>query len=342
MNIKELKLPKLDPSRIYRLRDSSFANDLFIMAVGHLAFFTRLSKHPLDFTGICEQFKIQPRPADVMLTLFKSYGFIREDNGIFSLTGLSKEYLNNGSFWDLSQYVGSLKDRPICLSMLDVFKFGRPANWAGNKDGNEWKLSMENPQFAESFIDGMNSRGTYLAKGIAKKINMSKYKRLLDIGGGSGIYSVVFLSEFNRLSATVYDKPPVEQIAQYCIKKHGLESRMNTIGGNFFTDGIPTGYDVHFLSHTLHDWNEGQVEETLKKSYLSLNEGGVLIVHDAHVNRDKSGPVSIAEYSVLLMYSTEGKCYSTGEMENILQRVGFRKFQHIPTILNRSIIIGRK
>ncbi len=340
--MKNFTLPKTNPWIIYNLRDSSFASDLFICAVGHLDFFNWLNKNPGDINAIVTHFNIKPRPADVILTLFKSYQFIRENEGIYSVTDLSKEFLFYGSFWDLSLYVGSLKDRPICLSMLDVLKTGRPANWAGKKDSTEWKLSMENPQFAESFTAGMNSRGTYLAKGIVRKFNMSNYKRILDIGGASGIYSIVFLSEFKNLSATVLDKSPVDQIAKNCIKNYNLESRMNAVNGNFFTEDIPEGYDLHFLSHTLHDWDEEQVNNILKKSYKSLKAGGSVVIHDAHINEDKTGPVSVAEYSALLMFSTEGKCYSIGEMKQMLKSAGFRNIKYIPTMLNRSIIIGRK
>ena len=92
----------------------------------------------------------------------------------------------------------------------------------------------------------------------------------------------------------------------------------------------------------LHDWDFREVRSILEKSYDNLNQDGLIIVHDAHINRTKTGPISVAEYSVLLMFLSEGKCYSITEMKDLMEEIGFKDIQYIPTILNRSIIIGRK
>jgi hypothetical protein len=81
-----LEIPALSPTRIFSLRESSFAADLFIAAVSRLDFFNQLNKAPVDFETICWLLKIQTRPADVMLTLFKAYGLIKEKQGKFYLS----------------------------------------------------------------------------------------------------------------------------------------------------------------------------------------------------------------------------------------------------------------
>jgi hypothetical protein len=54
------------------------------------------------------------------------------------------------------------------------------------------------------------------------------------------------------------------------------------------------------------------------------------MIQDAHINTAKNGPLPVAEYSVLLMFASEGKCYSISEMK------------YVPTVANRSVIIGEK
>ncbi len=66
------------------------------------------------------------------------------------------------------------------------------------------------------------------------------------------------------------------------------------------------------------------------------------MIHDAHLNSEKNGPLPVAEYSVLLMFSTEGKCYSISEMEEMLGDTGFSEIKHIPTVADRSVITGEK
>ena len=158
----------------------------------------------------------------------------------------------------------------------------------------------------------------------------------------SGIYSAVLLNNDLNLRATVYEKPPVDKVAQYSINKFRLNKRMDVISGDMFEDGLPRGYDVHLISHVLHDWDFDEAKCILESSFNNLEPGGMVIIHDAHINDTKTGPLSVAEYSVLLMFLTEGKCYSTSEMKQILEETGFKDIQYRPTILNRSIITGIK
>lgn len=339
---KNINIPKTSPELIFKLRESSFANDLFITAVGHFNFFNFLKNHPSGIDGICRSLKIKKRPMDVMLTLFKAYGFVEEKSSKYYLSNISFDYLTDGSKFDLSSYISSLKDRSVCKEMKRVLITGKPANWAAVKRPANWKDSMEQSGFASSFTTGMNSRGEYLANGLLGAVDLKTYSRILDIGGGSGIYSAVLLKKNLNLTATVYEKPPVDKAAQYSINELVLNKRMDVISGDMFKDNLPGGYDVHFISHVLHDWDTSEVRCVLANSFRNLKSRGMIIIHDAHINDTKTGPVSVAEYSVLLMFLSEGKCYSTAEIKSILDKVGFKDIEYRPTILNRSIITGVK
>jgi len=339
---KTFAIPPTSPERIITLREAAFACDLFITAVSHFDFFNWLAKKPADITIICRELKIKPRPADVMLTLFKAYGFIVEKAGKYYLTDTAKHYLLKKSGFDLSSYVSSLKNRPICDDMKKVLLTGKPANWAAAKEGKDWAAAMEDDAFAESFTASMNSRGAYLASGVVKALNLKKNKKLLDIGGASGIYACALVTANPHLTAAVFEKPPVDKVAAYSIKKMKLTSKIGVVAGDVFKDPLPDGYDVHFISHVLHDWDIPEVKKILRNSYKHLTPGGMIVLHDAHINKDKTGPLSVAEYSVLLMFLSEGKCYSTSEMQELLSEAGFINVKQKSTILNRSIITAHK
>jgi len=104
----------------------------------------------------------------------------------------------------------------------------------------------------------------------------------------------------------------------------------------------PAGCDLHLISNVLHDWDEPVVRQILMKSFRTLKPGGMLVVHDAHINETKSGPLPVAKYSALLMHSTEGKCYSLAEMRAYLTQAGFAGMQFQETAADRSIITARK
>jgi hypothetical protein len=84
------------------------------------------------------------------------------------------------------------------------------------------------------------------------------------------------------------------------------------------------------------------VRTLIAASFATLKPGGMLVVHDAHLNAEKTGPLPVAKYSALLMSVTEGKCYSIGEMKTFLEDAGFTDFRYQPTAADRSIVTARK
>ena len=111
--------------------------------------------------------------------------------------------------------------------------------------------------------------------------------------------------------------------------------------GDFFVDPLPEA-DAVIFGQVLHDWGEARVRELLEHSFQALRPGGSLIIHDAHINPSKTGPLPVAEYSVLLMHFTDGKCYAVSELEPWLQAAGFVDTRFVPTTAERSLIVARK
>jgi predicted O-methyltransferase YrrM len=201
---------------------------------------------------------------------------------------------------------------------------------------------MLTDEFAKTFTAAMDCRGFYLGAAMANHIDARNRRRLLDIAGGSGIYACATVARHPHLSATVFERPPVDAIARRMIEQRGYSDRISVVAGDMFADALPTGCDVHLYSNVLHDWDVDKVRLLLAASFHALEPGGVLIVHDAHLNADKAGPLPVAKYSALLMSVTEGKCYSIAEMETLLGEAGFRDVQFTPTVADRSIVTARK
>jgi hypothetical protein len=307
-----------------------------------LDFFSWLNAKPSDLRAICQQFAITERPADVMLTLFKAMGFVEEKSGVFNLTALAREHLVKDSPWFLGPYYAALKDRPVCKDFLRVLRTGKPATWGSFKDEKAWTEAMEDPAFAHSFTAAMDCRGVFLGRALAQAIDWGGRSRLLDVAGGSGIYACCVAAAQTHIRATVFEKPPVDKVAARAIAERGFSERVSVIAGDMLRDKLPGSHDVHLISNVLHDWDVPVVRQLLASSSAALPAGGLLIVHDAYLNAEKTGPLHVAEYSTLLMHSTEGKCYSVREMEGYLRDCGFIDVKFKPTAAARGIVTARK
>jgi hypothetical protein len=337
-----LRCPSTDPTSIYRYRDGLYAAELLTAAICHLDFFNWLNDHPADQKTIGLSLRLKERPLDVMLTLFTAMGLLRRDGEILLLTDLAKEHLCQTSPWSIAAYFGSVKDRPVCRDIVEVLRTGKPARWSSLRDEKEWAKAMENPAFASQFTAAMDCRGAYLAPAMAQVLDCARYHQLLDIAGGSGIYTCAVLARHSHLRATILEKPPVDRLALKALAERGFAERVNVAAGDMFRDPFPEGCDIHLFSNVLHDWDRPQVEQLIAKSYASLIPGGMIVVHGAHINAAKTGPLAVAAYSALLMTITEGKCYSEQEMADYLAGAGFGQLEHFPTVADRSVITARK
>jgi len=187
----------------------------------------------------------------------------------------------------------------------------------------------------------MDSRGAFLARRLANILQLKNHTTLLDVAGGSGVYACSIAHRNSRLSATVLEIQPVNHAAARSIESKGMSSKVNVIAGNMF-EGLPSGYGVHLFANVFHDWDIDCVIDLSAHSFKSLDPGGLIAVFDSHLNDEKNSPLTVAEYSCLLMHSTKGKCYSTKEIGDILMSVGIRNIGVTDIAANRTLITGDK
>ena len=181
--------PATDPTALYRYRDGLYAEDLLILALVRMDFFTALAAEPTDLAGLCSRHQLHARPADVMITLFRAMGLIEPNEGRYTVTETAREHLVSSSPWFIGPYYESLVDRPVVKDLLRVLQTDRPANWGSQASQPDWHKAMEKPDFAKQFTQAMDCRGVFLARALAEHLPIHQSRSLLDIAGGSGIYA---------------------------------------------------------------------------------------------------------------------------------------------------------
>ncbi len=333
--------PATDPTGIYRYRDGLYAVDLLAAAMVHFDLFTWLNALPSSLPRICDHFGFTPRPADVLMTLLAANQLVQSDNGVFHLTRMGQEHLVEDSPWCLRPYFASLHERPIARDFVEVLRTGKPAGWSGDKAAFDWHKAMEQEDFARKFTAAMDCRGVLLSQALAAKLDLSGRRRVLDIGGGSGIYACGIVARHAHVSGCVLEQSPVDRICAKLIAERGFSGRVSVATGNMF-DGMPDDCDVHLFSNVLHDWDVTEASALLARSHAAMPAGGLLVIHDAFINRDKTGPLHVAEYSCLLMHSTQGKCYSVREYAEMMDAAGFSPGEYQDTSVARGFMTGVK
>jgi hypothetical protein len=332
---------------------------LLIAAVAELDLFTWLNmRGPLRAVDVVHGLGLAERPTDVLLTYCAALGLIDRDVNDadrVQITELARQHLVAGSRFDLRSYYTSLAGRPAVTEFGRVLRTGEQAAWASAQCDAEalaaqdttvaegdWATRMADVRFASGMTAAMDARAAFLGPALAHAVEDLPIGALLDIGGASGSYAGAVINSRPRARAAVFERAPVDDAARTLLSARGWGDRISVITGDMFTDPLPGGYDVHLYSHVLHDWDAERIENLLVSSFAALPAGGWLLDHDTHVDSDKRGPLPVAQYSVLLMHSTPGKCWSTAELADLARKVGFVDITHSATAGDRGVLRARK
>jgi SAM-dependent methyltransferase len=216
--------------------------------------------------------------------------------------------------------------RPMVLHCVTLWK-----NWSHLTDSVREGKNPHRRSFAErghdeieAFIGAMHVVGRALATEVAEACGLDRFRRLLDVGGGSGTYTVAFLRVNPALEAVLFDLPEVIPLAERRLRAEGLLDRVRLHAGSFYEDELPTGCDVALLSAIIHQNGPAENVALFRKIHRALQPGGVLIIRDHVMEDDRTRPPAGAMFALNMLVSTDsGDTYSFAEIRRALAEAGF-------------------
>lgn len=180
---------------------------------------------------------------------------------------------------------------------------------------------------------------------VMENVDFTNVKRLLDIGGGHGLYAIAFSKLNEDLQAFVFDLPPVTGETGYFIEKYGA-SRVSTIPGDFFKDEIGSGYDLIFSSFN----PGGKVPSLVPKLSEALNPGGIFVTRQMPDEKIKSSPLLSLDWNLWTFEGVKkgGSGYSFensvpfNEYIELLDNYGLEVFRALDMTDGSRIVFARK
>jgi SAM-dependent methyltransferase len=181
-----------------------------------------------------------------------------------------------------------------------------------------------------AFIGAMHVVASPLADRVVAAAGVGKARRLLDVGGGPGTYTMAFLRAEPVLSATLFDRPQVVQIARHHLTRAGLAGRVTLAAGDFDLDELPGGHDLAWLSAIIHQ-NDSTANDALYGRILrALVPGGRLVLRDHVMEPGRTRPRAGALFAVNMLVGTAGGgTYTFEEIAAGLARAGFERVRLI-------------
>ncbi|MDP8932515.1 MAG: methyltransferase domain-containing protein, partial [Actinomycetota bacterium] len=179
------------------------------------------------------------------------------------------------------------------------------------------------------------------AAGLADIYDFSSHRRLLDVGGGTGSWSIAVVQRWPNVEATVFELPTTAEIARRRIAETGLTSRIDVVSGDAMAGALPSGYDVFLLANLIHYWSPQNNRSLLRRVRDAADAGSRLLLADFWTDPTHTQPLAAAlvagEFAV---HVREGDVYSVEEVRGWLTETGWRFVEHTPLTGPQSLIVA--
>ena len=306
----------MDPNRIREVA-ASFQKSRILLSGFELDIFSNIDEAGTTGKQVAARLQLDNNACERLLNALVSMGFLTKKDHLYFNTNESSVFLSKKS----PDYLGGLMHSnhlwKTWSNLTQVVRTGIPSqNKEINERGEEW---------LHAFITAMHDRAKKQSPQQLAKIDLSGINSILDVGGGSGAFSMEFISRKPEIEATVFDLPHVVPITKKFIDREGFTDRIKTSAGDYTTDDLPKGFDLVFLSAVIHS-NSLEVNRGLiKKCFDALNLNGRIIIQDWIMNNDRTQPASGAIFSINMLVGTEaGGTFTEKEVTDALNDAGFK------------------
>ncbi len=332
-------MSKLDPGPLLEML-TAYQSSMILMASSELGIFDELSHGGLTVAHVAGLVGTAIRTTEMLLNACVAIGLLHKTGQTFENSLLAETFLVRGK----PDYLG----RVVAKEQEFYDPWGRLAE-AIRQDKAQLPPMAErlsgDPETARNFLLALHDLVLLFGTGLPDVVDMEGRKKLLDVGGGVGTYSILLAQRYPELRAVVLDLRPVRELAEETIASYGLSDRISFRGGDYEAPSLGEGYDVILLANVLHDNTVPACKELLRKSHDALVDEGLVVINEFFLEEDKSGPPAGAIFSLIMLLENQGAAaYSAGEIKEWLLEAGFQDpvARRLPQPSSMVVITGRK
>jgi (2Fe-2S) ferredoxin/ubiquinone/menaquinone biosynthesis C-methylase UbiE len=321
------------PDGLRRLADDFRASRAFLTAV-ELDVFSAIGDGGDTITAIAEHMGADARAAEMLLNALTSLGLLVKEDGRFHTTVDTGRYLRRGLPDDAR---AALMHR---VNMWDRWSTLTECVREGSAMGFDTNAG---PLSTQAYIAATHKIAMLAAPALVSSLDLSSVTRVLDVGGGSGAYSVAVLKAFPAATAELLDLAPVTRISSRYIRDAGMEDRIRLRAGDFTMDPLGSGFDLVLLSYIMHLNPAETSKRLLAKTFDALVPGGRVVINDYILNRSKTLPRSATLQALQMLVSTRGGgVHSDSEYRELLEDAGFTGVRKVELMGPTDVITGQK
>ncbi|MDQ6670737.1 MAG: acetylserotonin O-methyltransferase [Chloroflexota bacterium] len=320
------------PETIMRLA-SGFMTAKHVFAASELGLFEALADSPSSIDGLAARTGLSRRAARISADAMVALGLLEREGDTYRNGDVAAAFLAGRGpsdlrpflrFWDKISY-------PVWAELAKALARG-PSK-------EIFELDDELQAVASAGIEAIL---TGPAAALPQTFDFSRHHHMLDVGGGTGSWSIAVAHAYPHIEASVFELSAVADVARKRIAAAGLASRIGVVIGDAMTGALPSGYDVLLLANLIHYWSPDENRTLLQRVRSAAETGSSLLLADFWTDPSHTKPLQAAlmagEFAVHLR---NGDVYSVDEVHGWLDETGWRFIQHAPLAGPQSLVVAQ-
>jgi (2Fe-2S) ferredoxin/SAM-dependent methyltransferase len=275
--------------------------------------------------------RTHPRSTGMLLNALTAMGLLAKSGGQFRNTPVTARHFTANA--PHPARMAALHTAHLWLTwsnLTESVRSGTAVPLEGRDDG-----------WTEAFIAAMHRNASERTASVVRAVGAESVARMLDVGGGSGAYSIAFAKANPNLRAEIVDLAPVGVLARRHIAEAGVGARVHVSTGDLRTDRFGEGYDLAFVSAICHMLSEDENRDLFRRCREALAPGGRLVVQDFILEPDKTAPRFAALFALNMLVGTRaGSAYSEPEYALWMGEAGIRDIRRVRLPGPADLMIG--
>ena len=310
-----------------------FRQSRILFTAYELDLFTAIDDGAATSAEVAARIGADARATDRLMNALVAVGLLGKADGVFINTPLGARFLVRGT----ADYMSTLGHGASLYgrwdSLTEAVRFG----------GTVLDRVTENAAEREAFIEAMHRRAVGTADQLIAHIDLDGVTRVLDVGGGSGVYSMAFCRARDGLSTVVLDLPEVTPLTHRYVAEGGYSQRIGTVNGDFLECDFGSGFDLVFFSAIVHSNAPDENRFLMEKAFAALEPGGRIAVQDFLMDESRLEPAFGAIFALNMLVNTRaGDTFTEGEIGGWLTDAGCENIVRCDTGPFTAMLVGTK
>lgn len=308
---------RIDTTRLQRMARAYTESAAFYAALD-LGLFSNVATGNDTVEKLATAMDVLPLNAERLVTAVQAMGLVTQEGGRLVNAPDAERYL--------------VRDRPTYARAWMTFTRPQVADWFALTEhlrdktppallGKYVDMTVDD---ARAYHEATFSVGMGAGRRFARQVDLSGRKLLLDLGGGSGAYSINAVQAYPGLMAVVFDLPPVVEVTQEYLAGAGVADRVTAQAGDFTRDPFPEGIDAIVMASNLPIYDEHVIADVVARAFDALEPGGEMHLIGEMLFDDRSGPVDAAMWGLSeALNHSGGKAHTIADCRGYFDAAGF-------------------